>query len=181
MLRPSRAAALIRALPFVGALVAGIGSPRFVLAQSNGARAGASAVSQPQAMPVEAPAPKQRVAVAARTLARGTVLSADDFALRDTTMRMSASEPDTTPVVAGWVTRRTINAGEVLRSPAVEAPAVVNANSPVLIEWSDGNVRLTVHGIAARNGALGDRIPVRSDLGKRFEATVVAPGRVRID
>ena len=55
------------------------------------------------------------------------------------------------------------------------------ANAAVLIEWADGNVSLTIHGIASRNGALGERIPVRSDLGKRFEATVVAPGRVRID
>jgi flagella basal body P-ring formation protein FlgA len=172
----------VRALPFVGALVTGAAAPRLALAQSNGARVGRVASrQQEQAMPADAPAPKQRVAIATRTIARGAVLSADDFELRDTTMRMNASEPDTTPVVAGWVTRRTINAGELLRSPAVEPPTVVNANSPVLIEWSDGNVSLTVHGIAARNGALGDRIPVRSDLGKRFDATVVAPGRVRID
>lgn len=173
--------ALIRALPFLGALIVGASSPRLAFAQANGARGGAPVGPPQQPMVVDAPAPKQRVAIAVRTLARGTVLSADDFMLRDTTMRMNPSEPDTTAVVAGWVTRRTINAGEVLRSPAVEAPAVVNANSPVLIEWSDGNVSLTVHGIAARNGALGERIPVRSDLGKRFEATVVAPGRVRID
>ena len=173
---------LIRTLPIVGALVLGAGLPRLSFAQSNGTRVARIASRQQQeATSADAPAPKQRVAIATRTIARGTALTADDFELRDTTMRMNATEPDTTPVVAGWVTRRTINAGEVLRSPAVEAPAVVNANSPVLIEWSDGNVSLTVHGIAARNGALGDRIPVRSDLGKRFEATVVAPGRVRID
>jgi flagella basal body P-ring formation protein FlgA len=84
-------------------------------------------------------------------------------------------------VAAGWVTRRTITAGEILREPAVEAPAIVNANSPVLIEWKDGSVSLTVAGVAARDGALGERIPVRSETGRRFEATVVAPGRVRID
>jgi flagella basal body P-ring formation protein FlgA len=178
---PISIGSLIRALPFVGALVVGLGSPRFAFAQSNGTRVGGGVPSQQQAMTVETPAPKQRVAVATHVIPRGTALSADDFEMRDTTLRMSGSQPDTTPVVAGWVTRRLINAGEILRSPAVEAPAIVNANAAVLIEWSDGNVSLTVHGIAARNGALGDRIPVRSDLGKRFEATVVAPGRVRID
>jgi flagella basal body P-ring formation protein FlgA len=162
-------------------LIIGAGSSQVARAQANGSRGQvASSVDTPVAKD-EAPQPKQRIAVATRTLARGAVLSASDFELRDTTMRMSATQPDTTPVVAGWVTRRTINAGEILREPAVEAPAVVNANSPVLIEWSDGNVSLTVHGIASRNGALGERIPVRSDLGRRFEATVVAPGRVRID
>lgn len=152
-----------RALPFVAALLVGA-SPRLAFAQT------ARQTAQPM----------QRVAVATRLLARGTVLGAEDFELRDTTVRY-ATAPDTTPVVAGWVTRRTINAGEILRSPAVEAPAVVNANGPVLIEWADGNVSLTVHGTAARNGAIGERIPVRSDTGKRFEATVVAPGRVRLD
>ena len=172
---------LLRALPFVGALIVGAGSSHVAFAQANGSRVQvASSVDAPVAKD-DTPQPKQRIAVATRTLPRGTVLSASDFELRDTTMRMSATQPDTTPVVAGWVTRRTINAGEILREPAVEAPSVVSANSPVLIEWSDGNVSLTVHGIASRNGALGERIPVRSDLGKRFEATVVAPGRVRID
>src|SRR3954469_1790548 len=171
---------LVRALPIIGALVLA-GAPRLVFAQANGVRGGVAVASTQQSPPLEASAPKQRVAVATRDIPRGTVLAADDFEMRDTTIRTRGSQSDTTPVVAGWVTRRLINAGEILRSPAVEAPAVVNANSPVLIEWSDGNVSLTVHGIAARNGALGERISVRSDNGKRFEATVVAAGRVRID
>jgi flagella basal body P-ring formation protein FlgA len=150
-------ALLRRALPFVTALVAGAAGPRVALAQGT------------------------VVAVATRTLPRGTVLSADDFALRDTTLRGNVALPDTTPIEAGWVTRRMISAGELLRSPAVEAPSIVNANSPVLIEWRDGNVQLTIQGIAARDGSLGERIPVRTDLGKRFEATVVAAGRVRIE
>jgi len=57
----------------------------------------------------------------------------------------------------------------------------VTANEPVLVEWVDGNVSLTVHGTAARNGSIGERVPVRTELGKRIEGTVVAPGRVRID
>jgi flagella basal body P-ring formation protein FlgA len=172
---------VVRALPFIGALLVGAASPRAMLAQSNGESMRVATAETSSSGASRSDEPKFRVAVATRTLARGTVLSADDFELRDTTGRFISTLPDTTPVVAGWVTRRTINAGEILRSPAVEPPAVVNANSPVLIEWVDGNVRLTVSGIAARDGALGERIPVRTDTGKRFEATVVAPGRVRID
>src|SRR3954471_8298978 len=118
--------AWIRALPFVGALLVGAGSSRIAFAQSNGTRVIAQASAQPVTA-AEAPAPKQRIAVATRTLPRGTVLSAGDFELRDTTMRMSATRPHPTPVVAGWVPRRTITAGEILREPAVEAPSVVNA------------------------------------------------------
>jgi flagella basal body P-ring formation protein FlgA len=120
----------------------------------------------------------RRFAFATRAIARGAVLGADDIEYRDTTARVSA---DTNQVAAGWVTRRMIAAGEILRSPAVEPPIIVTANQGVEVEWMDDNVRLTVHGIAMRNGSLGDRVTVRTDQGRRIDATVVAPGRVRID
>lgn len=120
----------------------------------------------------------QHVPVATRTIARGAVLTANDFEYRDTTFRGPA---DTNKVAAGWVTRRTIEIGEVLRAPAVEAPTVISANSPVQVEFSDGGVTLTVAGTATRNASLGERVPVRMEFGKRVEGTVIAPGRVRID
>jgi flagellar basal body P-ring formation protein FlgA len=119
----------------------------------------------------------QRVAVAARTLPRGTVLTANDFTVRDTTLR---GPLDTTQVGEGWVTRRLIGAGEVLRMPSVERPRLINANHPLEVEWRDNNVTLTVRGIATRSAALGERIAVRTDSGRRVEATVVAPGRLRL-
>jgi flagella basal body P-ring formation protein FlgA len=122
--------------------------------------------------------PVRRMPVAVHVIARGAVLTADDFEFRDTTSR---SAPDTNQIAAGWVTRRTINAGEILREPAVEPPTIVTANTPVQLEWIDTDVRLTVHGTATRSGSLGDRITVRTELGKRIEGTVVGPGRVRID
>jgi flagella basal body P-ring formation protein FlgA len=123
----------------------------------------------------------RQVAVATRPLPRGTVLTLDDFEVRDTTLR---SWNDTTKVAAGWVTRSAISRGEILRAPAVEPPVVVSANSPVQVEYADGGVRLTMRGIAARNGSIGERVPVRIDTGssmRRVEGTVIAPGRIRID
>jgi flagella basal body P-ring formation protein FlgA len=119
----------------------------------------------------------RKAAIATRTLARGTVLSANDFVVRDTTLRGPA---DAMPVGEGWVTRRLIGAGEVLRIPAVERPHLVTANQPVEVEWRDSNVTLTLRGIATRNAALGERVPVRTGSGRRMEAVVVAPGRVRM-
>jgi flagella basal body P-ring formation protein FlgA len=120
----------------------------------------------------------RRVAVAARLLPRGAVLSVEDIVYRDSTI---GGPMDTNTVAAGWVTRRLIGAGEVLRAPAVERPAIVSANEPVDIEWADQNVMLTLRGIATRNAALGERVPVRTGFGHRVDGTVVAPGRVRID
>jgi flagella basal body P-ring formation protein FlgA len=123
-------------------------------------------------------AQSRRVAVATHLLPRGTVLTADDIVYRDTTVR---GPIDTNTVVTGWVTRRLIGAGEVLRMPAVERPTVISANEPVEVEWADRNVTLTVRGVAGRNGAIGERVPVRTGFGHRVDATVIAPGRVRID
>ena len=119
----------------------------------------------------------QRVAVATRTLPRGTVLAESDFTVRDTTLR---GPLDTTQVGEGWVTRRLIGAGEVLRMPSVERPRLISANQPVQLEWRDNNVTLTLRGVATRSAALGERIAVRTDSGRRVEATVVAPGRLRL-
>ena len=119
-----------------------------------------------------------RVAVATRTIARGTALSTRDFVLRDTTLR---GPSDTTTVGEGWVARRLIGAGEILRMPAVERPRIITANQTVQLEWSDNNVTLVLRGIATRSAALGERIAVRTDSGRRVEATVVAPGRLRLE
>jgi flagellar basal body P-ring formation protein FlgA len=119
----------------------------------------------------------RKVAVATHALARGAVLGAGDFTYRDTTVRFSL---DTNTVAAGWVTRRVIAAGEVLRVPAVEAPTLVSANQPVELEYEDQNVRLTVRGTATRRGSMGERVEVRTEQGRRMEGVVVAPGRVRI-
>lgn len=120
----------------------------------------------------------RRVAVATHLLPRGSVLTVDDIVYRDTTVR---GPVDTNTVAAGWVTRRTIGAGEVLRVPAVERPSIVSANEPVSVEWADRNVMLTVRGVVTRNAALGERVTVRTAMGHRVDATVIAPGRVRID
>jgi flagella basal body P-ring formation protein FlgA len=121
----------------------------------------------------------RRLAIATRTIARGSVLTAADFEYRDSVALRAAD--DTTPVAAGWVTRRVISAGEVLRTPAVEPPQIVTANSPVQIEWKDQNISVSMRGTVTRNGAIGEHVTVRTEQGRRMEATVVGPGRVRID
>jgi flagella basal body P-ring formation protein FlgA len=160
-----RSRRLVHPLLFVTLIALFLLSARIMAAQTAGA----------------APPPTRRVAVATRMIPRGTVLSASDFAVRDTAVRTVSALPDSTRVSAGWVARRSIAAGELLVEPAVEAPAVVSANGPVEVEWKDQNVTLTVRGIATRNAAIGERVPVRTTTGHRIEATVVAPGRVRME
>jgi flagella basal body P-ring formation protein FlgA len=120
----------------------------------------------------------RRVAVATHVIARGVSLSTNDFEYRDSTLHTA---PDTSAIAAGWVTRRVIAAGEVLRAPAVEPPTVVTANQPVSVEWIDQNIHLTLRGIATRNASIGTRVSVRMESGRRIDGTVIGTGRVRID
>jgi flagellar basal body P-ring formation protein FlgA len=121
--------------------------------------------------------PVRHVAIATHALVRGAALTADDIEYRDSTVRMPA---DTNRVAPGWVTRRAIAAGEVLRAPAVEAPAAVSANQSVEVEFNDENVRLTLRGIVSRTAPIGDHVTVRIESGRRVDGVVVGPGRVRI-
>jgi flagellar basal body P-ring formation protein FlgA len=120
----------------------------------------------------------RRVAVATHAIPRGSVLAAGDVDYRDSTLSVGA---DTNRVAPGWVTRRMIAAGEVLRAPAVEPPTAVSANQQVAVEWADQNVRLSMRGIATRNAPVGSRVSVRMESGRRVDAMVVGAGRVRID
>jgi flagella basal body P-ring formation protein FlgA len=63
----------------------------------------------------------------------------------------------------------------------VEPPQLVTANQPVEIEWNDQNISVSMRGTVTRNGAIGEHVSVRTEQGRRLDATVIGPGRVRID
>jgi flagella basal body P-ring formation protein FlgA len=143
--------------------------------------------------------PRQAAAapVAARALARGVVLSADDIAAGGSTPSSLIADRSS---LIGWTTRRVIAAGEPLRAPAVAPPgdaatavattgramagtggAAVRAGQKVAVVYRDGGVELRLGGVAAQDGAVGARVGVRLDARRRLEGTVVAPGVVRIN
>lgn len=140
-----------------------------------------SAQAQPAAVAARGHA-RVTLAVAARDLARGDTLQASDIASVDTTIvwRWNDSAPDTTRVVAGWVTRRPIAAGEVLRTPAVMAPPMVTSGQSVKVIYQDGPVRLLLQGIATNTAPLGAPVGVRISATRRLDGVAVAPNTVRI-
>ncbi len=123
-----------------------------------------------------------RVTVARHALQRGDTLRADDIAVVDTTIvwKWNTVAPDTTRAEAGWVARRTITAGEVLRFPAVSAPQVVNAGQSVAVIYQDGPVRIQLSGVATNSAAMGAPVGVRIDATRRLDGIAVAPNTVRL-
>jgi flagella basal body P-ring formation protein FlgA len=118
--------------------------------------------------------------VAARDLERGTTLTDADIA-RESTVQWGAPARQDHAVEAGWVTRRRIARGETLAEPGVTAPNAVEAGDNVRIVYAHGPIELVLAGRAAGSGALGEKIAVRADTGRRLEGVIVAPGTVKVD
>ncbi len=120
--------------------------------------------------------------VTTRALQRGDTLRAADIALLDTiiTWHWNGVSPDTTRPLPGWTARRAMNAGEVLRAPAVGPPSVIASGAIVAAIWQDGPVRVVLTGIATNNAALGAPVGVRIDRTRRLDGVAVAPNTVRL-
>jgi flagella basal body P-ring formation protein FlgA len=123
-----------------------------------------------------------RLSIATRALQRGDTLRLEDIAIVDTIIvwRWSTSAPDTTRAQAGWIARRPIAAGEVLRFPAVGAPPVVTAGARVSVIYQDGPVRILLTGVATNTAPLGAPVGVRIDPTRRLDGIAVAPNTVRL-
>lgn len=123
-----------------------------------------------------------RVSIARHSLQRGDTLRADDIAIVDTSIvwRWNTIAPDTTRAMAGWIARRAITAGELLRYPAVSAPQVVSAGQSVAVIYQDGPVRIQLAGIATNSASMGAPVGVRIDATHRLDGIAVAPNTVRL-
>jgi flagella basal body P-ring formation protein FlgA len=120
-----------------------------------------------------------RIPVASHDLTRGTVLSASDFHWSDTTLT-DGSTPDAAPVSAGWVTRRVIHAGEILREPGVAKPDVISAGDAVdVVYWTPG-VSIRLRGTAIGRGRIGDEVYVKLDNRRRLHGVISGPNTVRV-
>ncbi|MEQ1691849.1 MAG: flagellar basal body P-ring formation chaperone FlgA [Gemmatimonas sp.] len=127
-------------------------------------------------------ATRVRLSIATRALLRGDTLRADDIAVIDTAIvwRWSTSAPDTTRALPGWIARRPIAVGEVLRYPAIGAPPVVRVGTHVSVIYQDGPVRILLTGVATNTAPLGAPVGVRIDPTRRLDGIAVAPNTVRL-
>ena len=155
----------------------------------SGALSGAQTALQASAVEVTAlggmsvPRGMRRVTwpVSTRAFTTGDTIRADDIALLDTTIVWPwNSMPDTTRAVAGWVVRRPVAVGEVLRAPAIMAPPLVSAGAAVTVIWQDGSLKLVLTGVAMNTASLGAPVGVRIDRSRRLDGVAVAPNTVRL-
>lgn len=105
---------------------------------------------------------------AAHALARGIVLTASDIANAD------AAAP------IGWITRRVIREGEILRAPAIGRLPVIRAGHPVRALHTRGHIRIIRSGLALTDAALGDTVMVRLDRQTSVPALVLDSATVQL-
>jgi flagella basal body P-ring formation protein FlgA len=119
-------------------------------------------------------------AIAARALPRGVVLTDADVTVAPMPWWGPPVDVGELPG-AGWVTRRSVAAGEQLSEPTVGRPTVVRAGEPVHVLWRQGGIELKLRGTAAGSASLGERVAVRIDSRRRMEGIASGPALVRIN
>jgi len=136
-----------------------------------------------QALAAAAPAAplgiERTVPVAARALPRGATITSTDYMIIATVVRPALKTA--AAAESGWVTRRPVAAGEPLVEPAVGPPALVTSGQLVSFVADREGIRLSIRGTAATAGALGDRVYVRVESGRRLRGVVTAPATVSAD
>jgi len=129
-------------------------------------------------VPVAAqPAKPSCTLVAARVLARGQTLALDDIGVAEGGNVALCAQRS---ALVGSQTRRVINAGEILRAPAVAPPDLIAPNDPVTVVYRDAGIEIHVKGVAANAAPLGGRVTVRIDVRRRLDGVAVAPGVVQV-
>jgi flagella basal body P-ring formation protein FlgA len=119
--------------------------------------------------------------VARHAMSSGDTVRAGDIALLDTTLVWHwNTAPDTNRAITGWVARRPIRAGELLRAPAIMAPPVISAGATVSAIWQEGSLRLVLTGVATNSAAVGAPVGVRIDRVRRLDGVAIAPNTVRL-
>lgn len=118
-----------------------------------------------------------RTPIAAREIARGTVLAAADIVWSDSVVAPAGARDS---VSAGWVARRSFRAGEVLEAPGVSPPDLVTSGDMVNLIYTAPGVAITLRGTAVGSGARGDQVYVRLDNRRRLRGVVAGANTVRV-
>lgn len=122
------------------------------------------------------------IAVAARPLARGVLLSGEDFTMSRQDLAAAPGGALTRPgQLIGKRLKFPVAAGTVLGASMLDVPALVRRGQPVTLITGDDGFEVRTSGEALADGRDGDRVRVRNPLtGRVVEGRVMASGQVRV-
>jgi flagella basal body P-ring formation protein FlgA len=122
---------------------------------------------------------RRDVPVAARALASGTLLGAEDIghAARvqwGAPVASEASDP------LGWEVRRALRPGDALQGIVIAPPPAVASGEAMRIVWQQRGVAIEMDAVALTAARLGERVQARTATG-RVTARMTGPGVARIE
>lgn len=121
-----------------------------------------------------------RVVVPARDIARGTVIGESDLMYMTAGNDIMAGILTNAKDVVGLETRRTLRAGETLRTSDLRRPVLVTKGSTVTMVFDAPGIQLTATGRAMSEGGIGETVTIQNPASYRqISGIVVGPGQVR--
>ena len=126
---------------------------------------------------------EQDEVVAAHQIARGVTLGDADVLVRHTLVWGAPDDSVALGItsIIGTESRRVLRDGEAIRAVDVMPAPVVFAGDSVTAEFIRGGVRVALVGTALHNAALGARVAIRFDRGRRFAGIATGRNTVRLD
>lgn len=124
----------------------------------------------------------QDVPVAARPLARGAMIRAEDITLeRHNITELPRDAALSSDSLTGYSISQDIALGDVFRRSRLSIPPVITSGSNVTLVYRQGALEAKATGVALESGAAGDEIKVRNDGSKRIVlGRVIEPGIVGV-
>jgi flagella basal body P-ring formation protein FlgA len=123
----------------------------------------------------------QAVPVLSRSLARGDTIADADITYQDAPVTRARMIIESADDLVGMTARRPLAAGEPIRRTDVEAPALIKKGAIVTLAYETDGLRMTHQGVAMRDGAKGDIVPVKNiDSDRTLKGVVTAENLVSI-
>tara|TARA_R100001039_G_scaffold38984_1_gene42944 strand:+ start:4910 stop:5590 length:681 start_codon:yes stop_codon:yes gene_type:complete len=124
----------------------------------------------------------KEILVTSRALARGSIVSPGDVALKEqdisTLNGHIIMDPD---VAVGQSVRRAVRADTALSIDLLEAPVLVRRGDMVVLIAERGSIAIRGTGTALQAGEAGRQIPVRNNSSERVvQAVVTGAGEVKV-
>ena len=132
------------------------------------------------ATPAAASPAQVEVAILARPIQRGEILSADDFVYepRSPNLARGAIEAD---AAKGMEAVRPLAPGRIVRVSDIITPRLVRRGEPVLIAYKTGGLTITTQGRALASAGAGEQVRVVTNSTQRtLDGFVAGNGLVRI-
>ncbi len=121
-----------------------------------------------------------RVVVPSHDIARGAMIAQSDLTFGTVANDVMSGTITAMNDLVGMQARRTLRAGETLRTEDVRRPTLVTKGSTVSMSFEAPGIVLTATGKAMSEGGLGETVTVQNPASYRMiSAVVVGPGQVR--